>query len=143
MTLNQIIQIIQSQADSHKMVNKVAVGADYDFAVDEVKYYPIVWIIPNGFNFSTDNRTVDYQFAMMVMDRKWEDDSNTIDVLSDSAGIILDIVTLLRRYESNFEMIVNGTAEPFFDSSTDVVAGHAIDFTIRTPYLESYCDIPV
>jgi len=125
------------------MVNKVAVGADYDFAVDEVKYYPIVWIIPNGFNFSTDNRTVDYQFAMMVMDRKWEDDSNTIDVLSDSAGIILDIVTLLRRYESNFEMIVNGTAEPFFDSSTDVVAGHAIDFTIRTPYLESYCDIPV
>lgn len=125
------------------MVNKVAVGADYDFAVDEVKYYPIVWIIPNGFNFSTDNRTVDYQFAMMVMDRKWEDDSNTIDVLSDSAGIILDIVTLLRRFDSNFEMIVNGTAEPFFDSSTDVVAGHAIDFTIRTPYLESYCDIPV
>lgn len=143
MTLNQIIQIIQSQADSHKMVNKVAVGADYDFAVDEVKYYPIVWIIPNGFNFSTDNRTVDYQFAMMVMDRKWEDDSNTIDVLSDSAGIILDIVTLLRRFDSNFEMIVNGTAEPFFDSSTDVVAGHAIDFIIRTPYLESYCDIPV
>ena len=143
MTLNQIIQIIQSQAQSHKMVNKVAVGADYDFAVDEVKYYPIVWIIPNGFNFSTDNRTVDYQFAMMVMDRKWEDDSNTIDVLSDSAGIILDIVTLLRRYVANFEMIVNGTAEPFFDSSTDVVAGHAIDFTIRTAYLESYCDIPV
>lgn len=143
MTLNQIIQIIQSQADSHKMVNKVAVGADYDFAVDEVKYYPIVWIIPNGFNFSTDNRTVDYQFAMMVMDRKWEDDSNTIDVLSDSAGIILDIVTLLRRYDAEFEMIVNGTAEPFFDSSTDVVAGHAIDFIIRTPYLESYCDIPV
>ena len=143
MTLNQIIRIIQSQAQAHKMVNKVAVGADYDFAVDEVKYYPIVWIIPNGFNFSTDNRTVDYQFAMMVMDRKWEDDSNTIDVLSDSAGIILDIVTLLRRYVANFEMIVNGTATPFFDSSTDVVAGHAIDFTIRTPYLESYCDIPV
>ena len=143
MTLNQIIRIIQSQAQAHKMVNKVAVGADYDFAVDEVKYYPIVWIIPNGFNFSTDNRTVDYQFAMMVMDRKWEDDSNTIDVLSDSAGIILDIVTLLRRYVANFEMIVNGTATPFFDSSTDVVAGHAIDFTIRTPYLESYCEIPV
>jgi hypothetical protein len=143
MTLNQIIRIIQSQAQAHKMVNKVAVGADYDFAVDEVKYYPIVWIIPNGFNFSTDNRTVDYQFAIMVMDRKWEDDSNTIDVLSDSAGIILDIVTLLRRYVANFEMIVNGTATPFFDSSTDVVAGHAIDFTIRTPYLESYCEIPV
>jgi len=143
MTLNQIIRIIQSQAQAHKMVNKVAVGADYDFAVDEVKYYPIVWIIPNGFNFSTDNRTVDYQFAMMVMDRKWEDDSNTIDVLSDSAGIILDIVTLLRRFVANFEMIVNGTATPFFDSSTDVVAGHAIDFTIRTPYLESYCEIPV
>jgi hypothetical protein len=126
------------------MVGKFAVGADFDFAVDEVKYYPIVWLVPNGFTFNTDTRLVSYQFALMVMDRTFESSSNTIEVLSDTAGIIIDIVTLLKRNvtENDFDINVNGTAEPFYDSHNDVVAGHIIDFTIDTPYLESYCDIP-
>ena len=144
MTLNQIIDKIKAQAESHKMVNKFAVGAEFDFAVDEVKYYPIVWLVPNGFTFNTDQRLVSYQFAMMVMDRTFESSSNTIEVLSDSAGIIIDIVTLLKRNvsDADFEISVSGNAEPFYDSKLDVVAGHVIDFVINTPYLESYCDIP-
>jgi hypothetical protein len=144
MTLNQIIAKIKTQAESHKMVGKFAVGAEFDFAVDEVKYYPLVWLVPNGFTFNTEQRLVSYNFAMLVMDRQFESSSNTIEVLSDTAGIIIDIVTLLKRNvtDSDFDINVNGTAEPFFDSKTDVVAGHGIDFIINTPYLESYCDIP-
>jgi hypothetical protein len=144
MTLNQIIAKIKSQAESHKMVGKFAVGAEFDFAVDEVKYYPLVWLVPNGFTFNTEQRLVSYNFAMLVMDRQFESSSNTIEVLSDTAGIIIDIVTLLKRNvtESDFDINVNGQAEPFFDSKSDVVAGFGIDFIINTPYLESYCDIP-
>ena len=144
MTLNQIIEKIKTQAESHKMVGKFAVGAEFDFAVDEVKYYPLVWLVPNGFTFNTDQRLVSYNFAMLVMDRQFESSSNTIEVLSDTAGIIIDIVTLLKRNvtDSDFDINVNGTAEPFFDSKSDVVAGFGIDFVINTPYLESYCDIP-
>lgn len=144
MTLNQIIAKIKTQAESHKMVGKFAVGAEFDFAVDEVKYYPLVWLVPNGFTFNTEQRLVSYNFAMLVMDRQFESSSNTIEVLSDTAGIIIDIVTLLKRNvtDSDFDINVNGTAEPLFDSRTDVVAGHGIDFVINTPYLESYCDIP-
>ena len=144
MTLNQIIEKIKTQAESHKMVGKFAVGAEFDFAVDEVKYYPLVWLVPNGFTFNTDQRLVSYNFAMLVMDRQFESSSNTIEVLSDTAGIIIDIVTLLKRNvtDSDFDINVNGQAEPFFDSKSDVVAGFGIDFIINTPYLESYCDIP-
>ena len=144
MTLNQIIAKIKTQAESHKMVGKFAVGAEFDFAVDEVKYYPLVWLVPNGFTFNTEQRLVSYNFAMLVMDRQFESSSNTIEVLSDTAGIIIDIVTLLKRNvaDSDFDINVNGQAEPFFDSKTDVVAGHGLDFVINTPYLESYCDIP-
>jgi len=144
MTLNQIIEKIKTQAESHKMVGKFAVGAEFDFAVDEVKYYPLVWLVPNGFTFNTEQRLVSYNFAMLVMDRQFESSSNTIEVLSDTAGIIIDIVTLLKRNvtDSDFDINVNGTAEPFFDSKSDVVAGFGIDFVINTPYLESYCDIP-
>ena len=144
MTLNQIIEKIKTQAQSHKMVGKFAVGAEFDFAIDEVKYYPLVWLVPNGFTFNTEQRLVSYNFAMLVMDRQFESSSNTIEVLSDTAGIIVDIVTLLKRNvtESDFDINVNGQAEPFFDSKTDVVAGFGLDFVINTPYLESYCDIP-
>ena len=144
MTLNQIIEKIKTQAESHKMVGKFAVGAEFDFAVDEVKYYPLVWLVPNGFTFNTEQRLVSYNFAMLVMDRQFESSSNTIEVLSDTSGIIIDIVTLLKRNvtDSDFDINVNGTAEPFFDSKSDVVAGFGIDFVINTPYLESYCDIP-
>ena len=144
MTLNQIIAKIKTQAESHKMVGKFAVGAEFDFAVDEVKYYPLVWLVPNGFTFNTEQRLVSYNFAMLVMDRQFESSSNTIEVLSETAGIIIDIVTLLKRNvtETDFDINVNVTAEPFFDSKNDVVAGHGIDFVINTPYLESYCDIP-
>ena len=144
MTLNQIIAKIKTAAESHKMVGKFAVGAEFDFAVDEVKYYPLVWLVPNGFTFNTEQRLVSYNFAMLVMDRQFESSSNTIEVLSDTAGIIIDIVTLLKRNvtDSDFDISVNGQAEPFFDSKSDVVAGFGIDFVINTPYLESYCDIP-
>ncbi len=144
MTLNQIINHIQTQAEAHKMVGKFAVGAEFDFAVEEVKYYPLVWLVPNGFTFNTEARLVSYNFAMLVMDRQFESGSNTIEVLSDTAGIILDIVTLIKRNvtETDFEIVVNGTAEAFFDSKSDVVSGHAIDFIVNTPYIESYCDIP-
>ena len=126
------------------MVGKFAVGAEFDFAVEEVKYYPLVWLVPNGFTFNTEARLVSYNFAMLVMDRQFESGSNTIEVLSDTAGIILDIVTLIKRNvtETDFEIVVNGTAEAFYDSKSDVVSGHAIDFVVNTPYLESYCDIP-
>jgi hypothetical protein len=105
MTLNQIIQKIKTQAESHKMVGRFAVGAEFDFAVEEVKYYPLVWLVPNGFNFNTEARLISYQFAMLVMDRQFESSSNTIEVLSDTAGIIIDIVTLLKRNvtEGDFE----------------------------------------
>jgi hypothetical protein len=133
MTLNQIIDKIKTQAESHKMVGKFAVGAEFDFAVDEVKYYPLVWLVPNGFTFNTEQRLVSYNFAMLVMDRQFESSSNTIEVLSDTAGIIIDIVTLLKRNvaDSDFDINVNGQAEPFFDSKTDVVAGHGLDFVIN------------
>jgi len=145
MTLNQIIRRIKTQAESHKMVGKFAVGAEFDFAVEEGKYYPLVWLVPNGFNFNTEARLISYQFAMLVMDRQFESSSNTIEVLSDTAGIIIDIVTLISRNvtDDDFEIIVNGQADSFYDSRTDIICGHGVNFTINTPYLESYCDIPV
>jgi hypothetical protein len=145
MTLNQIIAKFRTQAESHKMVGKFEVGQDFDFSVEEVKYYPLVWLIPNGFQFDSENKLVTYLFTLIIADRQFESGSNTNEVLSDTAGILLDLVTLLKRNyinDEDFQIIANSTAEPFADSNADVIAGYAIDLQVNTPYLESYCDIP-
>ena len=136
MTLNQIIQKFKTQAESHQMVGKFQVGQDFDFAVEEVEYYPLVWLIPNGFTFDSENKLVTYLFTLIIADRQFESGSNTNEVLSDTAGILLDLVTLLKRNyinDEDFQIIANATAEPFADSRTDVVAGYAIDLQVNTP----------
>ena len=145
MTLNQIIAKFQSAAESHKQVNKFSVGASFDFAVEEVKYYPLVWLVPNGFTFDSENKKVSYNFLMMIMDRHFESASNMIEVLSDTALILQDIITLVKRstYNDDVNFIVNTTAEPFIDSKTDILAGYGIEVSVEVPYLESYCDIPL
>ena len=66
MTLNQIIAKFRTQAESHKMVGKFEVGQDFDFSVEEVKYYPLVWLIPNGFQFDSENKLVTYLFTLII-----------------------------------------------------------------------------
>ena len=145
MTLNQIIAKFQTAAESHKQVNKFVCGASFDFAVEEVKYYPLVWLVPNGFIFDSENKSVNYKFLLMVMDRHFESMSNTLEVLSDTALIIQDLLTLVKRnsYGEEINFVINAQAEPFMDSKTDILAGYGIEIEVNTTYLDSYCDIPM
>jgi hypothetical protein len=145
MTLNQIIAKIQTQAERHKMVGKFACGAEYNLAVDEVKFYPLVWLVPDGFDFSTLERLVTYRFALLVFDRVFESESNTIEVLSDTAQIVIDLVAMVEQdiEFDNLQLVVSSTAEPFYDAKTDIVAGYGIQFTIQAPYLSDTCVVPV
>jgi len=120
MTLNQIIAKIQTQAESHKMVGKF--GA-LDLA----------------------NKLQTYNFALLVMDRVFESESNVIEVLSDTAQIMGDIFALLdSEYQDEvWQLVVNQNASPFYDSRTDILAGYAINFSIQVPYLANTCVVPV
>ena len=144
MTLNQIISRIQTAAESHQQVNKFVCG-EIAMAQENVEYYPLICLVPNGFNFDNQNKNVSYQFLLMILDRHFESQSNLIEVLSDTALILQDILTILNRnaYEENVQFIVNGKAEPFIDGKTDVVAGYGIDLSVVIPYIDSYCDIPL
>ena len=86
MTLNQIIAKIQTAAESHKMVGKFGVGQQSNLTVENIEYYPLVWLYPDGFNLNTTNNLMTYNFALLVMDRVFESESNVIEVLSDTAG---------------------------------------------------------
>jgi hypothetical protein len=146
MTLNQIIAEIQTAAESHKMVGKFGVGQQSNLTVENVEYYPLVWLYPDGFNLTTGGNLMTYNFALLVMDRVFESESNTIEVLSDTAQIMADIFALIfenTQTDGDFQLSVNSNASPFYDSKTDILAGYAINFQILTPYLANSCVVPI
>jgi len=144
MTLNQIISTIQTASESHKQVNKFIVG-ELDFTEENLKYYPLVWLVPNGFNFDTEGKKVVYNFMLMILDRHFESQTNMIEVLSDTALIMQDIITLCKRntYQDEVFFSVNGNAEAIMDNKADILAGYGVEINVEVPYLESYCDIPL
>jgi hypothetical protein len=144
MTLNQIISTIQTASESHKQVNKFIVG-ELDFTEENLKYYPLVWLVPNGFNFDTEGKKVVYNFMLMILDRHFESQTNMIEVLSDTALIMQDIITLCKRntYEDSVFFSVNGNAEAIMDNKADILAGYGVEINVEVPYSESYCDIPL
>jgi hypothetical protein len=144
MTLNQIISTIQTASESHKQVNKFIVG-ELDFTEENLKYYPLVWLVPNGFNFDTEGKKVVYNFMLMVLDRHFESQTNMIEVLSDTALIMQDIITLCKRntYQDDVFFSVNGNAEAIMDNKADILAGYGVEINVEVPYSESYCDIPL
>jgi len=144
MTLNQIISTIQTASESHKQINKFIVG-ELDFTEENLKYYPLVWLVPNGFNFDTEGKKVVYNFMLMVLDRHFESQTNMIEVLSDTALIMQDIITLCKRntYEDEVFFSVNGNAEAIMDNKADILAGYGVEINVEVPYSESYCDIPL
>ena len=146
MTLNQIIKKIQTAAESHKMVGKFAVGQQSNLTVENVEYYPLVWLYPDGFNLSTTGNLMTYNFALLVMDRVFESESNVIEVLSDTAQIIADVFALIdnnTQDDEDFELVVTSNASPFYDAKTDILSGYAINFQVNTPYLFNTCVVPV
>ncbi len=146
MTLNQIIKKIQTAAESHKMVGKFGVGQQSNLTVENVEYYPLVWLYPDGFNLSTTGNLMTYNFALLVMDRVFESESNVIEVLSDTAQIIADVFALIddnTQDDEDFELVVTSNASPFYDAKTDILSGYAINFQVHTPYLFNTCVVPV
>ena len=146
MTLNQIIKKIQTAAISHKMVGKFGVGQQSNLTVENVEFYPLVWLYPDGFNLQSTGKLMTYNFALIVMDRVFESESNTIEVLSDTAQIMSDIFALVEtntETDGDFELSINGNASPFYDSKTDILAGYAINFQVLTPYLSNSCVVPI
>lgn len=144
MTLNEIIDEIKASAESHKMVQKFNVGQQSNLTVENIEYYPLVWLYPDGFNLGANLMT--YNFSLLVMDRVFESESNVIDVLSDTAQIMADVFALIElntRADEDFELVVNGNASPFYDAKTDILSGYAINFQVLTPYQHNTCFIPV
>lgn len=142
-SLNYLLKQIQTIVNNHAQVNTYAQGQRYDFSASSALLYPCVWAVPSGASMDLQGRTLAYSITLVLMDLELADGSNQIEILSDTALILTDIVAKLRdvgegQNEWNIQSV--GTLTPFVDSFNDTVSGHSVDLTINAFFGSDICN---
>lgn len=149
-SLNYLLKQIKDKANLHTQINTFAQGQKYDFSADSAILYPCLWAIPMGVSPGTSSsgngilgRTVDYRISLFMMDIELSDGSNEIDILSDTAQILFDIVAKLdsdSNDEAEWQLSAIGNFEPFVDAQLDTVSGHSTELTFSVFYAKDTCN---
>jgi len=132
LSINALLQVIQTVAEAHSQINKFAAGQRYDFSASEALQYPCLWVVPNGGSLDVQGKRMDYRFTFIMMDLDNHDGTNQIEVLSDTALILADVFDKIRNQSEdyNYEISSSNNFEPFVDAQLDTVSGHIADLTI-------------
>ena len=138
-TINSILLRIKAAAESHPQIAQVLIK-DVPESTGDLTY-PLCMLWPAGVNMSTSPMALTYRFAISVMDRHQDNPTSQIEALSDTATILMDVIsqTIYNDKEEVINWIISDTAEPFYDDRPDVVAGHAIIIEAKIPYQRNTC----
>lgn len=141
LSLNQIDLIFREIADTHAMINSYGEGLESEISTQTIQNYPLLWCTIQP--WSIGQRTTDYAYRLYILDLVDQDKrKNLLEVQSDTAQIIRDVVTLLWDY---YDMIIDFdyTVTPVTDTLPDMVTGCYIEIKITSGYSLGYCDIPL
>ena len=146
-TYNNVIDALSCVAYSHGMVHSISTGNIEEIDTSGAVEYPLVHIVPNEVVAGTNALT--FNFNILVMDLVQVDDSNEQDVLSDTLGIMTDIIAQYKQggqlqiYPDNkgvFAQVDEDiTIEPFTEHLDNVVSGWNASFSIEIPFQYKAC----
>lgn len=144
LTLNQIVKKLEIFANDHKQLSgNFLFGQFYDYVANKSEQYPamIVYLQPNQLSENTDT----YTFQVTICDRLKKDDTNEIEVLSDTNLIAKDLITYFKNSPTERDVIINTsvTLNDFSDREDSETAGYFFDITFRQNFDYNYCDIPL
>lgn len=153
MTLNQVINRLQTIALSHKQINHFYYGSIAEWLENGDVQYPACFVEHNTSNISSTGRTVTHQFRVYFLDLvnvSNDAKGNEVEVLSDMMSVAQDIVFACKDpdYESpandNLAWFTTGDAPAILykDKLKDVTAGVSIDLPISTLMDIDRCAIP-
>ena len=131
---------IKAAADSHGQIAMSSISDSPDYTGNLL--YPFCAIWASGFQLN--GMELNYKFTLAVMDRHQDNNTSRIEALSDTALILIDIISAIIYNDKNelINWVVNDNGEPFYDDTPDVVAGHIINITAKMPYTRNNCNIP-
>lgn len=141
-SLNQLLRQIRAVANAHSQINTYAEGQKYDFSASNAIVYPCLWVVPMGATNDLAGKKIDYRFTLVMMDIEQSGGENQIEILSDTALMLTDIVAQLENTSNatqEWQVGTLGNYEPFVDSFLDTVSGHSCELTLSTYYSSDTC----
>ena len=127
----------------HKQLNDFRFITLTDF-VDKTRTYkyPILIVSPATTDTPYKVSTLNRSFNVGILDMIKPDQSNLIDVYSDTEQIMLDIINILRNNFSIYKinLVSVGDLEPTQGTEfEDDLAGWFCEFEFKVPYNNNYC----
>ncbi len=158
-SLRRLTDILREVADCHKMLKGFEVGeeAAKGYSDDneagtgkQELAYPYLWVdygsvgyeVGDGRNFSTKT----YNMRLFVADKQYENIKSDKDIMSDTEGILSDIVQYLLGEPSLKKVIIaqgSITALPAREETKDNVYGWVLDLPIRVASAFCHSDLPI
>jgi hypothetical protein len=150
-SLNQLIKSFSDFADAHGQINSFGVGDLWEVGMSTELQYPLLWIQPTEtkiikgeaetFAISTT------KFRVFILDRVKKDETNEMEVLSDTTQIGHDLVKnidqnpifLSGNYTLNEEDVL---MEYVTEKLKDEVSGVYMQMTFSYPF-NSGCSTPL
>ena len=139
-TLNEILTIIETQANAHLQVKQYGHGDVWEINPKELDYL-VLWAIEESVVLS--ERTLTYNIRLLAMDRVLPGEENEQEVMSDTIQVLLDFVAYFRQlHTTDLSIQPSVTLEPFTERFDDKVSGHSCVLSITQPYDYNKCQIP-
>ena len=153
-TLNKIVDIIKAAAECHTMLNDVFVGEDSSKGFNDKEKrelnYPYLWIdfAPSSLVISEQKiiQTKVYNIVLFVADKQYDNIKNDVEILSDTEGILSDIIQyVLTNKELKEYTTASGSIPVTFgrDATKDGVFGCTATFPIRVRYIHCANTLPI
>ena len=140
LTLNEILNEIETQATAHLQIKQYGQGDLWEINPKELDYL-VLWAIEESVVLS--ERTLTYNIRLLAMDRVLPGEENEQEVMSDTIQVLLDFVAYFRQlHSSDLNIQTSVTLEPFTERFDDKVSGHSCVLAITQPYNYNKCQIP-
>jgi len=146
LTLNQIIQRLETLALSHNQINHFFIGEIDQFLAEEVTY-PAIFCESKAVSISRSKRQTSFGFKMYFLDlvnvvektqlNEWEVKSDMVSVAEDYLAMLFST-----DYQDTWDISFDNNGELYDFALQDLCSGVGIDITISKRYAADRCQVP-
>ena len=142
MTYNQVVEEIRTILQSHAMIKSVKFATPTEWLNWEgVPDLPIALYAINTGSFNSGYQKV-YTIEMWILDKSGVEGEYETEVVSDTHGILADIVNSLNLGTRKYSIDIPITWNAISDKYEDYLSGVSTTITMYTNGQFTYCDFP-
>ena len=133
MTYRSLVEYLETQIKSHKLVNQYGFGnlSDIETPGDDSPEYPYVFLRPVSMQIAAHNNQ--FSFELILMDYVFDTTYSYVDGVSRMTQILADIVEDIRSNQNReLDIQLSVTATPFKERFKDSVVGITATLNIVT-----------